>query len=275
MLNKLNIPTKVFSFMCLSSSLCWSAVTAQRGDLVAAFFEVNATGTGVEANTYVLNLGSASALREGTLSYSQNISTDLASAFGADWFTSGSVRWAVVSVIASTDPVTNGDPGRTTYISVDNGGTQGSAAPTNLSSTQRGTLSTNLSSFFAPIGMGLDENGATNGGAIYPSSSPNSVTSFLPPSSSTNFGLGQSPTAGINGMTSSLDIFRTLHTTTGADLTAALGPDATTGSRQYVGSFQINSSGQLSLASVPEPTSSLLLGALAALGLLKRKRHSH
>jgi hypothetical protein len=249
----------------LSASDCRAVVTAVPGDLIAAFFESSGPTT-VGPNTYVFNLGSGAALREGTLTGSWNINSDMIAAFGADWATTNTVRWAVVSVIGSTDPLTNGDPARTNYFSAGDNFT--------FSSGVRGTVATQVRSFLTPIIAGLPENGAVNGGAIYASASPNSVTSFLPPTSTTNFGTSVSPILGlVSGSSSEQDVYRVLHTLTGADLTAAATPgNAVTGASQFVGSFSLSQTGQLSV--VPEPGSfalaSIVLGSFA----LRRRRNA-
>jgi hypothetical protein len=271
-MNKTNKIASTLVLMLAPLSYTKATVTITRGELAAAFYEVTPAGTGIEANTYIINLGSASAYREGTGAFSLNLNTDLTTAFGANWATSGTVRWAVVSIIAATDPTLNGDTPRASYLSIDNGGVLESTTAITLSSSQRGTLSTQLATFFSPLTSGVPENGAVNGGAIYAASGPSSFASFMPPTQTTNFGVSISPYTTISGTTSGLDIYRTLHTTGGADLTAALSPtNAAVGQGQYIGSFQLEPSGVLSLASVPEPSAAALLGLLSLTGLRRRR----
>jgi hypothetical protein len=269
---KMKIKNLVIAAMLFVTSVSsgYSVVTANFGDLVAAFYEP--TGTAAGANTYVINLGSAANMREGNLSVNIDINDDLATAFGVDWANTNSVRMVVVGVVGSTSPVINGDPARTTYLSRDNNGLEGSASTFTLTSSNRGTASTQLTGVFTPLQAGINENGAVDGGAIYATSAPNSVTTYLSPTASTNFGLGLVPYVSINNADAGLDIFRTLHTTVDADLTVAATPGASTvGQSQYVGSVKLSTNGIISVNPVPEPGSAML-SMLAILGVFRRRR---
>lgn len=247
-----------------------AALTVMAGDLLMGFAKVNAGGTGYEGSTYVYNLGASLPFRQGTSPMViDNISTDLATVFGAGWASDPTVRWGVVGVVGSTDLLTNGDPARTTYFSQDYLGEPGGSSTITLSSSNRGSLSTNLRSFFTSMN-GIPENGAVDGGAIYPISSPNSFSSFLPPGPATYFGIGVNPLTAMSAAPSAgLDVYRTLHTASGAGLTSAFDGDAVVGTGQYVGTLTLSDSGALNF--VPEPSTGLL-ALLASIAMLRRRR---
>ena len=80
------------------------------------------------------------------------------------------------------------------------------------------------------------------------------------------------------GLVGALDMFRTLHTTTGATLTAGLSSgNANVGEGQYLGTLTLSDTGNLSIGSltaVPEPSALCLTGLLAASGLTLRSRRT-
>lgn len=248
-----------------------AALTVTAGDLLMGFAKVNAGGTGYEGSTYVYNLGASTGYRE-TITppmVIDNLNTDLTSAFGAGWANDPTVRWGIVGVVGPTDPVTNGDPARTTYLSQDYQGSLGGSDPFVLSSSARGSLSTNLKSFFNSMN-GIAENGAVDGGAIYQASGVNSFSSFLPPGPATYFGASVNPlTAMTAGPIAGLDVYRTLHTLTGAELNSSFDSNAVTGTGQYVGSFTLTDTGTLTF--VPEPSTGIL-ALLASMAVLRRRR---
>lgn len=263
-----------------------AAVSLESGSLAVAFYQV--IGGVVQNNTYTFDLGAASLYRENTavnvsvstinpgLS-SGNIGADLTAAFGANWANDGSVRWMVVGNVGQTDPTIGGDPARTSYLSrgitsVSGSGT--SAVPT-VTSTNRGILSNNIEPFLDGITAATQTAGVNAAGVIVDKSAINSVEEFLPPATLTYFGIGINPTqilgAGVLGgdAAGALDLYRILHTTAGADLSAGLsGTDATLGDGQYIGTLVLSNDGNLSM--IPEP-SSLLLSA-AGLALCFRRR---
>ncbi len=276
------------------------AVTTESGSLAVAFYQV--IGGVVQNNTYIFDLGQASLYRENTVSgvsvstvnpgiASNNIAADLTSAFGANWADAGTVRWMVIGNVGSADPTVAGDPARTNYLSraVSTVPATGVSTTINsgntLSTTNRGILSNNLESVLDAV---VDEtSGANASGATIPISDPASVDEFLPPNTLTYFGMGASlnPYQTLNSGTitnnsafqlapieGALDIYRILHTTTDADLTAGFSSgNAQVGKGQYIGTLALTSAGDLYV--IPEP-SSALLAAAGAFGLCLRRRRS-
>lgn len=262
-----------FALTALAASSASAAITVQPGDLLAGFFKKAPDGTSVVGNTYVINLGPAANYREGITAPGvvANIGADLGSAsgFGASWFTDPSVSWGIVGVVPNGNPTVGGDPGRTTYMTQAAPAGFASSTPYTLSSTNRGTASLRIDGVFDAMN-GAAENGATAGGAFVPASAPGSFSSELPPSSTTFFGVGVNPLASLNGAASTLDLYRMLHATSGADLTSAHAPgDAVIGTAQYSGSFVLSSTGALTF--VPEPGVALL-GSLGLLFMAARRR---
>lgn len=276
------------------------AVTTSNGDLAVAFYQV--VGSVVSDNTYIYNLGQASNYRESTSSglvssiggnASANISADLVTAFGSGWANDGTVRWMVIGNVSSTAGTINGDTARTNYLSRA-ASTVAATGPNTvfgatISSTNRGILSTNLSSVFAQVNN--DASGANANGAIIAKADPATIDEFLPPTVATYFGLSATynpyqtlasgtitnnhSSAGTLGtIEGALDLYRVLHSTSGADLTTggSVG-DATIGNGQYIGSLLLTSTGDLAFATIPEP-SSALLGVAGALGLCLRRRRN-
>lgn len=263
------------------------AVSLESGSLAVAFYQV--IGGVVQNSTYTFDLGQASLYRQNT-GYnvsvstvnngltSSNIGADLTSAFGANWANDGTVRWMVVGNVGQSDATIGGDPARTSYLSRGASslveGEVTTTIPT-LSSTNRGLLSNNIEPFLDGINGASQTVGANPGGAFVDKSAINTVEDFVPPTTLTYFGVGINPTqvlgAGtIGGYEGALDIYRVLHTATGADLTSGYGADATVGAGQYIGTLVLSSDGNLSV--IPEPSAALL--GLASLGLCFRRRRN-
>ncbi|MEZ5327618.1 MAG: dockerin type I domain-containing protein [Verrucomicrobiales bacterium] len=236
-----------------------------KGDLLMGFYQLNNEGTGVEANTVVVNLGAASAWRESTgmTSLISNVGADLENAFGANWFEDPNIRFGIVGVVAATDPVIDGDPARTSYYSQGASSfTSGTTTPVVLSSSQRGSLSTRLSTFRdssngKPAGL-------NDAASVVGTSEAGNFASLLPPAQTTYFGIGTSPLSAFgtgnigsgNGydVEGALDLYRILHSTTDADLTAGRSAgDAIVGTGQFIGMFTIDSAGNVRLDTAPAP----------------------
>ncbi len=263
-----------------------AAVSLENGSLAVAFYQVLA-GNVVGPNTLVVDLGQASLYRENTAYNvsvstinsglaSANIGTQLSAAFGENWADSGTVRWLVVGNVAQGTGPISGDPGRTSYYSVGAGNTF-----TTIPSGVRIQSSNQITEFFTAT---QDET-ATVGNADaaqIPTSALGSPDEFVNPvTTGLWFQTGQDITqtlaagtlaVGGQAFEGALDLYRVLHTTTGADLTAGLsGIDATTGTGQYIGTLTLDSSGNLGM--IPEP-SSALLGLAGSLGLCLRRRRA-
>lgn len=268
-------------------------LTVSEGDLLVGFYMLNSAGTGVEANTYVFNLGAASVFRENTLSFSNslgnlgNIGDDLDTAFGAGWQDSSRLRWGIFGGVSSGGGTVSGDPIRTVYYS------QGlsSFSPdstTNPATTggNHGTLSNAVTA--AMTGANGQATGDNAHGAIVSSSATNNYASFLPPLSGTYFGIGVNPLgsfgAGTIGTSSSdggygvegaLDMYRILGTTSGADLTAGLSTgNAALRSGQYIGTLTLDSAGNLRMDAVPEPSTYALMAIAGIAILIFRRRRT-
>jgi hypothetical protein len=264
------------------------AVSLESGSLAVAFYQV--IGGVVQNNTYTFDLGQASLYRENTAFNvsvstvnsglaSSNIGADLSTAFGANWASSGTVRWMVVGNVGQSDATVGGDPARTSYLSraassIVNG--QVTTTIPSLSPTNRGILSNNIEPFFDSISGASQTVGANPAGAFVQKSVVNTVEDYLPPTTSTYFGVGINPyqTLGagtIGGYEGALDIYRILHDTADADLTAGYsGTEATAGAGQFIGTLVLSNDGNLSI--IPEPSAALL--GLAGLGLCFRRRRT-
>lgn len=288
-----------FSGAALFASPAMAAISLGAGDLAVAFYQVNGSGV-VQPNTFVFDLGSSSLFRENTLGgsvsvstvnsgiTSSNIGSQLVSAFGANWANDSTVRWMVVGGVGASDALTGGDPARTSYISRGRASLDaystgpGTTIPT-ISSTNRGFLGNSITGFFNGTNSASQTVGANLDGVTIGTSNVNSAEDFVPPATlGLYFGQGIDPTqtfnaglVGDNNIEGALDIYRFLHSTTGADLTAGQsGGNAATGTGQFIGTLTIDSSGNLAIGAIPEPSTSLLLGVLGTLGLVRRKRVS-
>ena len=303
MKSKLKIGFLALSSVAIFASPAMGAISLEPGSLAVAFYQTNAAATVVQPNTFVFDLGQSSLFRENTINgisvstvngglASNNIGAQLTSAFGANWAndTVNPVRWMVVGLVPSTSATVSGDPARTTYISRDRAALADSATgvgttiPT-ISSGNRGALSTNIGAFFTGTDGATQTVGANAAGVQIATTAINSIEDFMPPTTvGLFFGQGVDPRqkfdSGLIADSSyaegALDIYRVLHTTSGADLTAGLnGSTAAMGAGQFIGTLTLDGSGNLAIGAVPEPSSTLLLGVLGSLALVRRKRSAN
>jgi hypothetical protein len=235
-----------------------------------AFYQINATdSSAVESNTYVYKLGAGSTWRENTTDniLIGNIGADLDAAFGAQWHENPRVRVMIVGVVGATDPVTVGDPARTTYFSRAQTayGPAATTAPV-FSSSQRGSMTTYIETFALAM-HGKDLSTTTANAAPVGTNALNDVTEFVPPVFSTNFGVSVSPIASFTvgnigtgdgyAVEAALDVYRTLHSTTGADLTVAMSPgNAIVGTGKRIGTFTLDSAGNVRMDMAPTASAS-------------------
>ncbi len=264
-----------------------AAIVVNQGDLLLSFYQNDGTTAG--ANTYVYNLGAASTWLNNTNPFQSivNLNADLTLAFGSGWASDPTLQMGIVGGFNSTNSSAS-DPARTIYYSqaLTTYAPGSSTSPT-FNSSQRGSLATNIGSNYLANMNGEDEGGATDGGAIVPTSNNNDYAQYQPPTAVTYFGVGTNPNTtfgagnigtGTGGYTveAAVDLFRVLHSTSGADLTAGLSSgNATVGVGQYIGSFTIDSSGNVRLDAVPEPsTYALIATGLALLCYRFRKRRT-
>ena len=232
-------------------------ITVAPGNLLMGFYEVSAEGTGVGSNTYVLNLGPGATWRENTATTVSvgNIKADLDAAFSPGWASNPLLRVGIVGVVGPTDPLTSGDPARTVYFSQGAASfASGATTPVVLSSSQMGTASTQIKTF--SVEMNGKPSAANPAGTMVATSSNNNYAAFLPPLSTTSFGISPSPntpfgpgtigSAGSYQVEAALDVYRLIFSTTGADLTAGLTPgDAVVRNGQYIGTFTIDAAGNV------------------------------
>jgi len=281
--------------VALFASPAMGAVTLESGSLAVAFYQV--IGGAVQNNTYIYDLGQSNIFRNNTASgvsvstvnaglTSSNISTDLTTAFGANWANAGNVRWMVIGNVGSIDPTVGGDPSFTNYLSRAVSSISANGVSTTIQSLSvfnRAILSNNIESVFDRV---IDKPSGSNvDGAIIPLSEEGTIDEYLPPATLTSFGIGIVPyqtlnpgtitnnsAAQIGPIEGALDVYRILFDTSGAELTAGFSnTDAVAGRGQYIGTIALTSAGDLFV--IPEP-SSALLGAAGALGLCLRRRRN-
>jgi hypothetical protein len=257
--------------LAASAGLSQAAVSIAEGDIILGFSQTTPAGTGVTTNSYIVNLGAGSTFRDytGDRYTLVNLNADLTSAFGAGWSTDPNIRVGIVGVVPATGSLTNGDPVRTTYVSRAYEGSTGFT----MSAAQVGNASTNIGTFRTAMN-GIAENGAVvPGGAIVPTATANDFGDFLPPISATYFGNSNAlmNAGNVGGTVTGLDVWRTLNTLTGADLTAAQSQgDAALRQGQYIGSFELSNTG--AVVFVPEPATGMLTAICGLFGILRRRR---
>lgn len=280
------------------------AVSLENGSLAIAFYQASAPNS-VGPNTYIFDLGQMNLYRENTANnvsvstvnsaISNNISADLDAAFGGasgSWATSGLVHWMVIGAAEASAGLISGDPARTFYLSQATTSTTPATAfgTQALSSGVRAQVAGGVSAFEA--GVSGATSGANANGTIIPISAIKSIDEYVNTVNNTNatpyFKQGQDITQILSAnaygtnLVGALDVFRVLHTATGADLTAGLSAgNATVGNGQYIGTFTLDSSGNIgigNISAVPEPSGALalgLIGTFAGLGYRSRRQKAN
>ena len=250
-----------------------AVTTYTPGDILLGFRATGGTGS---TSALVVNIGSATALRDNTGSSTLiDISAALTATYGAGWETRSDLTWGFAGIQNSATigfTVVDGDPRQTVYMSRDNTtggiGTQGSSALTTGTQTNHNGVSNDVASF----GAAFDAfGGATfNGGlaAALDTATANTWEDFT--AGSSDFQTGTN-VEGVVGTSQGriLDLYRILGVTTGASPTGPL----RTGT--FEGTISLGTNGVVSFdataAAVPEPSRALLAG-FGLMSLLMRRR---
>ena len=258
------------------------------GDILLFFQQFGGT------QTVMVNLGAATTYRDATANLLNivNISGALTgatpggAAFGATWYDEPTLYWGLAGVRSNSTSgttVTDGDPGRTLYVSRERAslGTEGVVGATPWTVGTDGAMTTAANNIIQQVNR--METIATTITLVEPTASSNvdgqnpfnitgtpttSFGTFTSGGVQGDFGPGSLGTFGGVAAEAGLDLFRLL----------AVSPAGTvepgklrTG--QYQGTFVIDQAGSVSyIAPVPEPATLSLLAASVIIGLARRRR---
>lgn len=248
-----------------------ATLTTTQGDLLLSFFTSN--GSTVGANSYTINLGAARSFigSTGTIANPTeivNISADLVTAFGANWWNNVDLKMQLIGGYNSIATPSAPDAARTVYASsalssVNNAGN--STPIKSSSSTNHNTWANGVS------GFSDSQNNRAAGGAVASNAAimvtadvANDVTNYNAPLTvGLYYGIGANPntsfTAGNvgGGFEAAVDLWKI--------------DKATYSAPTYVTSFAIDSTGKVS--AVPEPSTVAMLGlaGLAGAAALRRR----
>jgi len=278
--------TKILSIGLLAAAAALFApyaragnVTVNTGDLLLGFENPNGTGA---ASDYVVDLGPASyfiGLSAGTYNLTStlslgNIAADLSATFGSSWATNSAtqgqnVQWGVVGDTGTVGGNTGvggtfGLPKDTIFLTVAEytpGG--GSTAPANSSASAQNGWLTSINQFETTVstsGTTANSSKAT----VTSSSETNAWSTKIPTGFTTGLNVEQ-PTSGtyIGPTNSELDLYELVDS------------NATGAGTKLLGSFTLDSSGNLDFTAVPEPSTYAMLGMSGiAILVLYRRRNS-
>ncbi|BCU75308.1 PEP-CTERM sorting domain-containing protein [Luteolibacter sp. LG18] len=252
---KLNIlpnAVSLLGMLCLAGAANGALVSYTQGDLLVGF---RAT-SGVGANTnYVVNLGSAADVRDGTLSGTislGDLNTDLTAIYGADWATRDDLYWGIAGSPSNVVTV-NGDASKTVYVSVANGGPADGPL---IGNSLRTTVSTKMT--------GMEQ--GTVGFSSYQASANNSRAAIQSASDASSWSSYMN--GGSNGGAIDFGAFSEIegHVYDSLSVYRLTSPTSST----LEGTFTLSSGGAIS--AVPEPTSALLAGLGVAVAGFRRRR---
>jgi len=242
-----------------------AAGTFANGDII---FAVRSIGTGgsTNPNVYLFDLGTSLPAASATLA--TGLGSELATAFGAGWYTDANLQWGVFGYTTTGSGLNLKYQVYATQQEVPTG----TPAPgyTGFNQTQLNQAGSDIKQVDSQGRNGSDAPGYTSGGftaagaAVVLGSDPNGYVSYQPGGSVTNsFGMFN-PTIEGNGFTgTNLDIFYNNFV-------------GTSSSSVYSGTFSVTSNGNVNFtapAAAPEPAQTALLG-LGLVGLLMRRRRA-
>lgn len=265
----------------LAVALCgFAALSAQaqtkttytEGDLFVGFRATS--GTGASSN-YLLKIGQASQFRDAAPSSSFDLSlgatgADLASLYGASWFTRADVLWSVSGGNTSSSTVNGGDPGRTLYYSNGAGGAAWNAQGFAGQAGPNGDLQSQWLRYIqTPIGGDQFSTANSQFGLVQSDGGNNSYGSFQVKGNQTAaysaFGGGGENDFGFGVAGAGLDLFR-----------LPVQGDSQTRPGTLLGTFTINDLGVITFTAVPEPSVVALIGigvvGLIVFGIRRRQR---
>lgn len=260
----------------MAASSAMGAFTFTNGDLILGF---QATGGQGATQNVFFNLGAGTAFRDNeSVGSIGNISTTLASVFGANWYSRSDVYFGVVGNLRGnansgfgSAPEVDGDPSRTFYLSTAtvNVGEGTLIAASAYPGSALSSAATNLTGMETMIvGLTTELDGAailsqdtqpvewSNGWTTW-NPTPGASLGVFTGGIQQNFGKAEAYT--------SVDLQRVLSTNTGAT------PEGIIGGGTYETTFRIGSDG--SISAIPEPSSSLL-ALVAGIALTVRRRRN-
>jgi hypothetical protein len=291
--------TKIKALVLSAAALCGITVTptmAQNpnyapGDVVLFFQQFGGS------NTVMLNVGAGITYRDATSNILNiaNIGSLLSNGttgFGSSWYDTSSLWWGAAGVRSnstSTTSQTDGDPGRTLYVSRNRTalGTEGSAGSTPWEVDSNGSMTTGANGIIAMANRmettsvtttlveGTAASNIDDQNLFNILGSPTVSFGVLPSGGvQGNFGAGSFGTFGGVAAEGALDLYRILATS--APTGTVIDPGNVNRTGNYQGTFVIEQDGDVSfiVAPIPEPTTmgaTLALGLVAA-GMRRRRR---
>lgn len=268
---------------CLTTATA-QVVTYTNGDLLVGF---RASGGLGADTTFVYNIGSSVGYRDNpNQGFVGDVGDQLASIYGADWFTRSDVSFGVVGVRDNTSPAfaspVDGDPSATIYASraaSDFGSSTAWGSPSAFSSSQVIGAATQIVSFThsgslvaGTFSFQTAAAGTGGLGAFVSTSVTNDWANYT--AVNADFGLftgGIENTFGGVEEFAYVDLYRILATATGAN------PAGVRGVGDYITTIGLNAAGEIYVgtSAVPEPSTYAALFGVAALTVAGfRRRHT-
>jgi hypothetical protein len=251
--------------LAFASTAANAATTYTAGDLFLGFRQ---TGAGASTNSLVINIGQASLYRDATGTLNPVLGTagldaDLAAQFGPNWYTDGSVRWAIVGTTGAG--AVAGDPSNTLYSSLKEAAGLNAAGYEQLDNGQQSTATTGINSLATTYaGKTITDNVAL-------------IQSNTTAGTWGKSGTGVGSSFGYSGVWGST-LEQVVSTTSRLDLSRAVADNINGGGTfgTIEGTFSISSTGGVSFAAnvgaVPEPGRAAFMALGLSAFVLRRRR---